>query len=206
MRNHTTASASALQREEHQQHAAGGGDTPPAPKPPHDGEHVPEHRREPEQVRAPVTVDHQPDRGWPPTPCRCRRSRTTNPAFHPASRYTFEAPGLPDPSLSTSCPVGPGDEAQPPGTSRGGTRPAAGGGWGSWPAQRGPACPLGQSGSISSRIGASANAFDRDGRRPDADLPVPLREVRRAVRGRGSPSTTTRSRSTTATAAAPSPR
>ena len=31
-------------------------------------------------------------------------TRTTSPAFHPISRATFDAPGLPDPSARTSWP------------------------------------------------------------------------------------------------------
>src|SRR6266540_122352 len=94
-------------------------------------------------------------------------TKTMSPAFQPARRYTFEAPGFPEPSAMTSCPVARATSAavgKVPRRYARGTR------------SRTPVTPVAL--AVETRECQRPHA----GPRNDADLPVPVREVRRAVR------------------------
>src|SRR6266508_2553803 len=110
---------------------------------------------------------------WPTTAATPRTyaprcpTKTMSPAFQPARRYTFEAPGFPEPSAMTSCPVARATSAavgKVPRKYARGTR------------SRTPVTPVAL--AVETRECQRPHA----GPRNDADLPVPVREVRRAVR------------------------
>src|SRR6266540_3768434 len=101
------------------------------------------------------------------TPLAKSPTKTMSPAFQPARRYTFEAPGFPEPSAMTSCPVARATSAavgKVPRRYARGTR------------SRTPVTPVAL--AVETRECQRPHA----GPRNDADLPVPVREVRRAVR------------------------
>src|SRR6266536_649797 len=101
------------------------------------------------------------------TPFAKSPTKTMSPAFQPARRYTFEAPGFREPSAMTSCPVARATSVAVGNVPRRyarGTR------------SRTPVTPVGL--AVETRECQRPHA----GPRNDADLPVPVREVRRAVR------------------------